>query len=87
MRENVKVGRNFDAMRNAMQDLRKGKQLAYTGAAYEAYGAAKERFRAVKGDAVLAIEEEPKLEFETLWFTTVPHFFWKIQPRSGGPME
>jgi ribonuclease HI/exonuclease III len=58
-------------IRQGVQLLRKGGRPSHTGAAYEAYEAAKERFRAVEGDAVLETEEEPKLEFERLWFTAV----------------
>jgi hypothetical protein len=56
--------RNLDYdIRQGVQLLRKGKQPAHTGAAYEAWEAAKEKFRAAEGDAVLALEAEKVLEF------------------------
>ena len=64
--------RNLDYdIRQGVQLLRKGRQPAHTGAAYEAWEAAKEKFRAVEGDAVLALEAEKVLEFERLWFNAV----------------
>ena len=64
--------RNLDYdIRQGVQLLRKGMQPAHTGAAYEAYVAAEDRFSAVEEEGPATAEEKKKLEFERLWFNAV----------------
>ena len=64
--------RNLDYdIRQGVQLLRRGMQPSNTGAAYEAYVAAVERFSAVEDEELATAEEKTKLEFERLWFNAV----------------